>query len=242
MQECRKEMPVEDDYMMVIIPCIAEIAASDTPERVKKLRFGAVSELQRYLHYYRQLGYMPKLLYAIADKKCRMIVSATTKAEMQKLVRPNCPHYDGAGFIPDAYSVPEEELICWSETSLKGPLTAEGFQRYMELFMMVGKPSPNQTTINNLTESQTKGVSGGPSAPYGRYGNIFLSQTEYDELQAEYPDRLERFIEEMSRYLAANGKSYQNYAAALRIWAENDKKDAPKQGVPDYTCKEGESL
>ena len=39
--------------------------------------------------------------------------------------------------------------------------------------------------------------------------NIFLSQTEYDELQAEYPDRLERFIEEMSRYLAANGKSYQ---------------------------------
>ena len=109
--------------MMVIIPCIAEIAASDTPERVKKLRLGAVSELQRYLHYYRQLGYMPKLLYAIADKKCRMIGSATTKAELQKLVRPNCPHYDGAGFIPDAYSVPEEELICWSETSLKGPLT-----------------------------------------------------------------------------------------------------------------------
>ena len=59
MQECRKEMPVEDDYMMVIIPCIAEIAASDTPGRVKKLRLGAVSELQRYLHYYR---YIPKLL------------------------------------------------------------------------------------------------------------------------------------------------------------------------------------
>ena len=86
------------------------------------------------------------------------------------------------------------------------------------------------------------GVSGEPPAPYGRYGNIFLSQAEYDELQAEYPDRLERFIEEMSRYLAANGRTYQNYAAALRIWAENDKKDAPKQGVPDYTCKEGESL
>ena len=108
--------------------------------------------------------------------------------------------------------------------------------------MMVGKPSPNQTTINNLTESQTKGVSGEPPAPYGRYQNIFLSQTEYDELQAEYPDRLERFIEEMSRYLAANGKSYQNYAAALRIWAGNDKKEAPKKGIPDYSCKEGESL
>ena len=108
--------------------------------------------------------------------------------------------------------------------------------------MMVGKPSPNQTTINNLTENQTKGVSGEPPAPYGRYQNIFLSQTEYDELQAEYPDRLERFIVEMSRYLAASGKSYQNYAAALRIWAGNDKKGAPKKGIPDYSCKEGESL
>ena len=68
---------------------------------------------------------------------------------------------------------------------------------------------------------------GGRPRPNGDMGNIFLSQTEYDELQAEYPDRLERFIEEMSRYLAANGKSYQNYAAALRIWAGNDKKESP---------------
>ena len=108
--------------------------------------------------------------------------------------------------------------------------------------MMVGKPSPNQTTINNLTESQTKGVSGEPPAPYGRYQNIFLSQAEYDELQAEYPDRLERLIEEMSHYLAASGKAYQNYAAALHRWAANDKKGAVKQGIPDYTCMEGESL
>ena len=86
------------------------------------------------------------------------------------------------------------------------------------------------------------GVSGKPPAPFGRYKNIFLSETEYAELKAEYPDRLERFIEEMSRYLAANGKTYSNYAAALRIWADNDKKGAARKGIPDYTCKEGESL
>ena len=48
---------------------------------------------------------------------------------------------------------------------------------------------------------------------------FFCQRTEYDELQAEYPDRLERFIEEMSHYLAASGKAYQNYAAALHRWA-----------------------
>ena len=108
--------------------------------------------------------------------------------------------------------------------------------------MTVEKPPPNNLTINNLIESQTMGVSGELHKPFGRYENVFLTEAEYDQLQAEYPDRLERFIEEMSRYLAANGRTYQNYAAALRIWAENDKKSTPKQGIPDYTCKEGESL
>ena len=103
--------------------------------------------------------------------------------------------------------------------------------------VMVGKPTTNKTNINNLTESKTMGASGEPPAPRGRYGNIFLSEAEYAELRAEYPDRLERFIEEMSRYLAANGKTYQNYAAALRIWADNDKKGAGT-GLPDYSCEE----
>ena len=108
--------------------------------------------------------------------------------------------------------------------------------------MTVGKPTPNNLTINNLIENQTMRASGEPPTAYGRYENIFLSKDEYDELQAEYPDRLERLIEEMSHYLAASGKAYQNYAAALHRWAANDKKGAVKQGIPDYTCMEGESL
>ena len=128
---------MEEDYMTVIIVCIAEIAVSDAADQVKKLRLGAISSLQRCLRYYRQLGYMPKLLYAIAEKKCRMIGSITSKSEMEQVIRPRCPHYDGTRFIPDAYSVPEEELICWSETSLKAPLNAAGFQRYMELFKQI---------------------------------------------------------------------------------------------------------
>ena len=73
---------MEEDYMTVIIVCIAEIAVSDAADQVKKLRLGAISSLQRCLRYYRQLGYMPKLLYAIAEKKCRMIGSITSKSEM----------------------------------------------------------------------------------------------------------------------------------------------------------------
>ena len=90
-------------------------------------------------------------------------------------------------------------------------------------------------------ESQTKGVNGGRTA-HGRYCNIFISEEEFLELEKEYPGRLQRFIEEMSRYLAATGKSYHNYAAAIRIWADNDRKGNAAQGIPDYEYKEGESL
>lgn len=108
--------------------------------------------------------------------------------------------------------------------------------------MTVGKPTPNKTNINNYTESQTNRASGEPPAPYGEYKNIFLSEPEYARLKAEYPDRLERLIEEMSSYLAASGKTYQNYAAALRRWADKEKQETSKKGIPDYSFKEGESL
>lgn len=78
------------------------------------------------------------------------------------------------------------------------------------------KLAPNNYTINKTIESQTKRVNGGRTA-HGRYCNIVLSKEDFSELEKEYPGRLQRFIEEMSRYLAATGKSYHNYAAAIRI-------------------------
>ncbi len=38
----------------------------------------------------------------------------------------------------------------------------------------------------------------------GLYQNVFLSESEYAELKQEYPDSLERLIEEMSRYIASS--------------------------------------
>ena len=108
--------------------------------------------------------------------------------------------------------------------------------------MMSEKPAPNNYNINKLKENQRKGVSGEQPAPFGRYKNIFLSESEYAELKEEYPDRLERFIEEMSEYIAASGNDYVCHAAALRRWLNREKKENPKKGIPDYSYKEGESL
>ena len=101
--------------------------------------------------------------------------------------------------------------------------------------------APNKVIETN-NDSKNKGVIRRIS--YGRYRNIYLSQDEYDQLCRDYPGRMDGLLEEMSAYLAANGKAYQNCEAALRSWAEKDAKQSKpaKSGFEDYSCKEGESF
>ena len=78
---------------------------------------------------------------------------------------------------------------------------------------------------------------------YGRYENVFLTDTELSELQAELPEKWAYYIDRLSGYIASTGKKYKNHAATIRRWAADDTaKAAPKKGIPEYTCKEGESL
>ena len=109
-----------------------------------------------------------------------------------------------------------------------------------------GKPPPNQTNINNLIESQTKRASEGqPPVAYGRYKNVFLSDAELLELEQDFPDKWEYYLDRLSCHIASTGKQYQSHAATIYKWAQEDAakgKAAPKQGIPDYSCKEGESL
>ncbi len=125
------------DFRIALIPVLAEIIASDIPDRVRELRLSAFQELQKHLTLYENLGYMDKLLYGIAEKKGAMILKITSRTEMAKMIKPHCPHFDGNKFVPDAYYVPEEELICWSQASLQRPLNNIACKRYLEVFREV---------------------------------------------------------------------------------------------------------
>lgn len=60
-------------------------------------------------------------------------------------------------------------------------------------------------------------------------------------LKEKYPDDINRYIEEMSAYLAANGKTYQNYEAALLLWASRDQRK-PAGSTRNYDYDEEDSL
>ena len=51
------------------------------------------------------------------------------------------------------------------------------------------------------------------------------------------------YIDRLSCHIASSGRKYKSHAATIFKWAQEDAaKKAPKKGIPDYTCKEGESL
>lgn len=123
------------DAEVTMIMHFAELLTKESlPPKVRELQFTAMRELQTQLHYYAQRGYHRRLISEIAEKKGVLILNTTTKADMDKVMHPKPPHYNGAEFVPDEFSIPEEELICWSETSLRAPLNSAGLKRYMSLF------------------------------------------------------------------------------------------------------------
>ena len=80
-------------------------------------------------------------------------------------------------------------------------------------------------------------------ATYGRYENVLLSQSELDGLKADLPDKWNYYIDRLSCHIASSGKRYKSHAATIYKWAQEDAaKKAPKKGIPDYSCKEGESF
>ena len=96
--------------------------------------------------------------------------------------------------------------------------------------------------IEKETISNNYGVRG--CSTYGLYKNILLSEEQYAELCKEYPDLIERFMAEMSSYMAVSGKRYKNHAAALKLWAMRDRNGGKvkESEIPDYNCRERESL
>jgi hypothetical protein len=102
----------------------------------------------------------------------------------------------------------------------------------------IGKSVSRNYTEKPKGRNHTEKVKG-----YGRYGNVFLSEGQLQSLQEEYPEDLDRYIEEMSVYLKASGKGYHDYEAGLQMWAANDRsKNAASQPERDYSYNGEDSL
>ena len=100
-------------------------------------KWAALRKIMGRADAYKKEGFLEEIICKFVQKKAEMILRATKKSELNEIIQMPKPHFDGNKLIPDKYSIPEEELICWCETSLRGPLNEYGFLRYMEVFRQV---------------------------------------------------------------------------------------------------------
>lgn len=127
-----EQMVSEFEAIQVFAELVSNSVSSEKHGR-KKL--DALQQAVKLSDYYRSQGIDENLIRVIFRKRAEMIRQATTVAQLDLIVQPKPPHYNGNQFQPaNEYAIPEEEMILWSITSLKAPLNHAGFERYMELF------------------------------------------------------------------------------------------------------------
>ena len=130
---------------MTYAMAIAQLVTDDTLiEKMRSRKFAAVQKAAAITDAYAKAGIREDLVDTIMEKKTNLILSAKTIEEVDRAASQPKPHYTGGEWIDDPLSVPEEELVIWSQTSLKGPLTHAGQQRYLSVFKKVFGWSPDE--------------------------------------------------------------------------------------------------
>lgn len=109
-------------------------------EKVKKLRKESVFRLLPFILEYNRQRFLWSLVKTIFEKKIDFVMTATTKQEMDEIIKPSLPFYNYSTFVPKgSYHIEEEELILWSIASLQSVLKPEATERFKYLFKKLTK-------------------------------------------------------------------------------------------------------
>ena len=186
-----------------------------TAQIIATLTRHQIGTVERALNIFRQLGLVEELdggLLYMTDIEL-MIGQSSTEAERKRAAR-----LENKALLPTRTNGGHLSDICPPEIEIKKEIDIESeIEREKE----TGQPTP---------------------AVYGRYKNIFLTDTELEALKNELPEKWSFYVERLSEYMASKGKSYDNHAATIRRWAVSDTEKAAVQGVSTLICKEGTSL
>lgn len=125
-------------YLFLIVQKFAELLSDpEKSDTIAEIKFQALRDLLARLNSLQARSFHATLLCGIAEKKGNMILNAKSKTELQSIMHPKAPYFNGREFQSGPYLTPEEELICWSEASLRAPLNSAGHERFKQLFQEI---------------------------------------------------------------------------------------------------------
>lgn len=108
---------------------LAEVVLDTTcSEKEREVRLECLTQIFGRANAYLKKGFLPDVVEAFFVRKMKGLPLVSTKQDMQDFLKVSTPHYFGGKFtvsnIP--YYSEEEELLLWSETSLRGPVISAG--------------------------------------------------------------------------------------------------------------------
>ena len=117
---------------------LAEVVLDTTcSEKEREVRLECSTQIFGRANAYLKKGFLPDVVEAFFVRKMKGLPLVSTKQDMQDFLKVSTPHYFGGKFtvsnIP--YYSEEEELLLWSETSLRGPLITAGYERYVRIIL-----------------------------------------------------------------------------------------------------------
>lgn len=116
---------------------VAIVALRKQSGAVPKAKISAIKDTIWRVANYRRQGIVSELVHTIFVKRMQLIGNAGTVSELKEIQAEPKPHYNGNGFSTGTFCIPEEELILWSQTSLRAPLNEAGMKRYLDVFHQV---------------------------------------------------------------------------------------------------------
>lgn len=128
-------MSTEAECIAIVYETLFQLAQDETTHKLYEHKLKAMLRLLNTCRYYSSEGFLPELVTTICTKKSRYIAEAKSKTAIDEILKPASIRFNGCEVVSASeYSVPEEELIIWSITSLQAPLNTRGQRRYMKLF------------------------------------------------------------------------------------------------------------
>lgn len=136
------EYPRTYTYAMAIATLL--LSSDGENKKLTYEKFEALRKSASILESYASRGIDNRILDVIMEKKAKMILEATKVSDVRDIAIPKAPEFLGDGWSVSRFSVPEEEMIWWSMTSLKGPLNEPANKRFTELFKGFYGHSPDE--------------------------------------------------------------------------------------------------
>ena len=106
--------PRELTFVKGILDALLDQASN---AKLREEKFNAIHLAKSLTDKYAEWGIRNDLLDVIMQKKTNLILAADSISDIQRAAKPPKPRHNGATWIEDPFTVPEEELVLWLQMS-----------------------------------------------------------------------------------------------------------------------------